>query len=77
MNLYTVKEFGKAIQLGSKYAYQMIPRFLTIWLDFGENAETNKTSIYPKLNAEVARITKDVPVYKVSGDSLPVSKYQC
>jgi len=65
MNLYTVKEFGKAIKLGSKYVYQMVPRFLTIWLDMGEDPDHSKSKIYPKINTEVARLIEEVPVYKV------------
>lgn len=37
MNVFTVKAYVTAIRLGSKYAYQTIPRILTIWLDMGEH----------------------------------------
>ena len=40
MNVYTVKEYVTALRLGSKYAYQTIPRVLTLWLDMGENVGT-------------------------------------
>lgn len=36
MNVFTVRAYVTAIRLGSKYAYQTIPRILTIWLDLGE-----------------------------------------
>ena len=39
MNVFTVKAYVTAIRLGSKYAYQTIPRILTIWLDMGEHTE--------------------------------------
>jgi serine/threonine-protein kinase ATR len=39
MNLYTARSYVTAIRLGSKYAYQTIPRILTIWLDMGEEVE--------------------------------------
>ncbi|KAH8118429.1 hypothetical protein DFH11DRAFT_1686601 [Phellopilus nigrolimitatus] len=37
MNLFTVRSYATAIRLGSKYAYQTIPRLLTLWLDMVVN----------------------------------------
>ena len=39
MNVFTVKAYVTAIRLGSKYAYQTIPRILTLWLDMGERVD--------------------------------------
>jgi len=33
---YTVENYCKALQNGTKHIYQMLPRMLTIWLDLGE-----------------------------------------
>jgi hypothetical protein len=37
--LQVVRAYVKAIQLGSKYIYQIVPRLLTIWLDLGQTPE--------------------------------------
>jgi hypothetical protein len=34
--LETVTLFGQALQHGTKYIYQAMPRMLTIWLDTGD-----------------------------------------
>ena len=33
---YTVENYCKALQNGTKHIYQMLPRMLTLWLDLGE-----------------------------------------
>ncbi|EMD40504.1 hypothetical protein CERSUDRAFT_44292 [Gelatoporia subvermispora B] len=64
MNLQTVRCFIKAIKHGTKYIYQTVPRLLTIWLDIGENPTLASTDMYRRINQEVARALKSVPVYK-------------
>ncbi|KZT05577.1 uncharacterized protein LAESUDRAFT_655532 [Laetiporus sulphureus 93-53] len=64
MNLQTVKAFAKAIRYGSKYIYQTVPRLLTLWLDMGENSVISTGNIFPRINDEVAKAIKSVPVYK-------------
>ncbi|OBZ70466.1 Serine/threonine-protein kinase atr [Grifola frondosa] len=64
MNLQTVRFFAKAAKYGSKYVYQTIPRLLTLWLDMGEDIRLSQTLIFDKLNKEVSRAIKVVPVYK-------------
>ena len=32
--LETIKEYGKASQLGQKHVFQALPRLLTLWFDF-------------------------------------------
>ena len=65
MNLSTVKSYGKAIKVGSKYVYQTVPRILTIWLDLAEDEEGSKRESFKKLNEVVSKVIKDSPVYKV------------
>ncbi|KAF5389252.1 hypothetical protein D9757_003512 [Collybiopsis confluens] len=36
MNLSIIKAYAEAINLGTKYIYQTVPRLLTLWLDLGE-----------------------------------------
>ena len=64
MNVETIKHFSKAIQCGSKYIYQTVPRVLTLWLDMGED-----TDAIPKdldiANHEVSKLIKAAPIYKV------------
>lgn len=31
------RNFAKALNYGSKYIYQTMPRMLTLWLDYGED----------------------------------------
>ncbi|OCH94317.1 hypothetical protein OBBRIDRAFT_823598 [Obba rivulosa] len=64
MNLQTVRYFSKAIKYGTKYIYQTVPRLLTIWLDMGENPTIASGEIFPRVNGEIARAIKSVPVYK-------------
>lgn len=65
MNLSTVRSYGKAIKVGSKYVYQTVPRILTIWLDLAEDEEASKRESFKKLNEVVSKVIKDSPVYKV------------
>ncbi|KAL5508165.1 hypothetical protein ACEPAH_5783 [Sanghuangporus vaninii] len=64
MNLFTVKSYATAIRLGSKYAYQTIPRLLTIWLDMGEDDGFATCDQFIKINEEVQRAITRTPVYK-------------
>ena len=32
--LSAIKEYGKALQVGEKHLYQVVPRLLSIWFDF-------------------------------------------
>ena len=54
------------MKYGSKFIYQTMPRLLTIWLDLGEDRTLSKHDIYKKINMEVSRALKVVPVYKAS-----------
>lgn len=65
MNMYTIRAYAKALKLGSKFVYQMVPRLLTIWLDLGEEASLNNTESFKKITEMVSRSFKEVPVYKV------------
>ncbi|EJD01349.1 uncharacterized protein FOMMEDRAFT_111106 [Fomitiporia mediterranea MF3/22] len=64
MNLYTVKSYAIAMRLGSKYAYQTIPRLLTIWLDMGEDDVFASCDSFSKINEEVQKAINRTPVYK-------------
>ncbi|CCL98247.1 uncharacterized protein FIBRA_00241 [Fibroporia radiculosa] len=64
MNLVTIRSYAKAMRYGSKYIYQTVPRLLTLWLDMGENQQICRGDIFPRINMEVARAIKMVPVYK-------------
>ena len=65
MNLATVKAYSIAIRFGSKYAYQTIPRLLTLWLDMGEDANLSTSDVYIAINSEVEVAIKLTPTYKV------------
>lgn len=65
MNLQTVRCFIKATRYGSKYIYQTVPRLLTLWLDMGEDRNVSTGEIFTRVNAEIARAIKSIPVYKV------------
>lgn len=64
MNVETIKHFSRAIQCGSKYIYQTVPRVLTLWLDMGEDPEAN-TKDLDVANYEVSKLIKTAPIYKV------------
>ncbi|KAI0938155.1 hypothetical protein AcV7_003428 [Taiwanofungus camphoratus] len=64
MNLQTVRCFIKATRYGSKYIYQTVPRLLTLWLDMGEDRNVSTGEIFTRVNAEIARAIKSIPVYK-------------
>lgn len=65
MNLYTVKAYAMAIRLGSKYAYQTIPRLLTLWLDMGEDTSLSQTEVFKSINTVIQEAITHAPVYKV------------
>ncbi|KAL6309800.1 hypothetical protein BKA93DRAFT_723405 [Sparassis latifolia] len=64
MNLQTVRNYVKAMRYGSKYIYQTVPRVLTLWMDMGEDGNIAKSEIFQRINMEVSRAIKSVPVYK-------------
>ncbi|KAI5124851.1 hypothetical protein M0805_007285 [Coniferiporia weirii] len=64
MNLYTVRAYSTAIRLGSKYAYQTIPRLLTIWLDMGEDNVHAGGDSFVAINTEIQNAISHTPVYK-------------
>ncbi|THU91880.1 hypothetical protein K435DRAFT_967914 [Dendrothele bispora CBS 962.96] len=64
MNLFTVKAFAKAINSGSKFIYQTVPRLLTLWLDLGAVSETKGTDGFRKINKIVFETIKTAPVWK-------------
>ncbi|KAF9190175.1 serine/threonine-protein kinase M1 [Haplosporangium sp. Z 767] len=59
---YGCRYYGKALSLGPKYLYQILPRLLTVWLDLGHQAyqaQSNPDAVaYPNLNAEFLNINK-------------------
>lgn len=65
MNAHTVRNYARAVGLGSKYVYQAIPRMLTLWLDIGENPRAASHSIFAKIQAAICQAVDNVPAYKV------------
>ncbi|KAJ3818475.1 hypothetical protein EV361DRAFT_810329 [Lentinula raphanica] len=64
MNLSTVKAYAEAINLGTKYIYQTVPRLLTLWLDLGEDDRISETDAFRAINHAVAGAIKTSPIYK-------------
>ncbi|KAJ4479010.1 hypothetical protein J3R30DRAFT_3881305 [Lentinula aciculospora] len=64
MNLSTIKAYAEAINLGTKYTYQTVPRLLTLWLDLGEDARAAETDTFKLINQAVSGAIKNSPVYK-------------
>ncbi|KIJ69878.1 hypothetical protein HYDPIDRAFT_79167 [Hydnomerulius pinastri MD-312] len=64
MNAHTIRDYVKAVMLGSKYVYQAVPRMLTLWLDLGENPKTAGHAIFSKINGAISSAIDGVPVYK-------------
>ncbi|KAE9410202.1 hypothetical protein BT96DRAFT_913020 [Gymnopus androsaceus JB14] len=64
MNLSTVKAYADAINLGTKYIYQTVPRLLTLWLDLGEDAQVAGSETFKSINQAVAHAIKASPPYK-------------
>lgn len=65
MNAHIVRNYVKAVGLGSKYVYQAIPRMLTLWLDLGENPKTATHPIFSKIHGAICQAVESVPAYKV------------
>lgn len=73
---FVVKHYGESLQYGSKYIYQSMPRLLTLWLDFGQDAnqviegngrQVEKTKYkekMQKLNDEIIKLSKVLPAYQ-------------
>lgn len=66
MNAHTVRNYARAVGLGSKYVYQAIPRMLTLWLDIGENPRTSNHHVFAKTHTAVCQAVDSVPAYKAS-----------
>lgn len=64
MHAHTVRNYAKAVGLGSKYVYQAIPRMLTLWLDFGENPKTTTHPVFLKIHGAINQAMESVPAYK-------------
>ncbi len=66
MNGATVRAYARAMKQGSKYVYQTVPRLLTIWLDLGEGAYTDKESRESviRCHEHAAKAIREVPAYK-------------
>ena len=45
--LNAMDEYGKALRVGEKHLYQVVPRLLSIWFDFNSIKETEKTEFEP------------------------------
>lgn len=68
MVLHVVHNFSNACIFGSKYIYQALPRVLTLWLNLADEGPTiTSTDEFRKINQEVSRAMKHVPIYKVCG----------
>lgn len=65
MNLSTIRAYAEAINLGTKYIYQTVPRLLTLWLDLGEDAKVAETDTFRLINQAVSGAIKNSPTYKV------------
>ena len=65
MNAHIVKNYAKAVGLGSKYVYQAIPRMLTLWLDLGENPKTATHPVFARIHGAICQAVESVPAYKV------------
>jgi len=64
MNMYTVRNYAKAIRLGSKYIYHTVPRLLTLWLDNGEDRAISGTDVFNRINEIVRDAIKEIPAFK-------------
>ena len=64
MTVYIIRNYAKAIRLGSKYIYHTVPRLLTLWLDNGEDVNISGTEVFNKINEIVAIAIKEIPAYK-------------
>lgn len=40
---FIIRHYGHALEYGSKYIYQCMPRMLSLWLDFGCNVPDGNT----------------------------------
>ncbi|KAJ2934534.1 hypothetical protein H1R20_g2555, partial [Candolleomyces eurysporus] len=64
MTMYIIRNYAKAIRLGSKYIYHTVPRLLTLWLDNGEDVNISGTDVFNKINEIVAIAIREIPAYK-------------
>ena len=64
MHAHIVRNYAKAVGLGSKYVYQAIPRMLTLWLDHGENPKTAAHHVFAKIHIAICQAVDSVPAYK-------------
>lgn len=50
-----MKEYGKALELGEKHLYQLVPRLLTIWFDFNSINKMEDTTESSSIPDETGR----------------------
>lgn len=57
--------YGKSMMYGSRYIYQSMPRFLSIWLDFTARSETNESykRVSANMNKIVDRFAESLPSF--------------
>lgn len=57
LKVIMVHHFGKSLMYGCEYIYQTVPRMLSIWLDLGENVDTDeKSQALLKINKIIRKI---------------------
>lgn len=64
--LAVIKEYVKAIRIGTKYIYQTVPRLLTLWLDMGEDRHHAASDVFRQINVETSQAIQHSNPYKVS-----------
>ena len=55
---FIIRHYGHALEYGSKYIYQCMPRMLSLWLDFGSTVPDEG-----ERNVELLRILRDSCVF--------------
>jgi serine/threonine-protein kinase ATR len=70
-SLYAVKQFGTALQHGTKYIYQTMPRMLTLWLELGtvvtpgdQRSTPAKEQVFFTMNKKMKKWAQDLPSFQ-------------
>ena len=63
---HIIKNYGRALLYGTQYIYQILPRLLTLWLDYGANVNNQKSDQnLIQFNIVISKLIQRIPAYQL------------
>lgn len=60
-----VKAYSSALNIGTKFVYQTVPRMLTLWLDIGEDPALSNTDAFGDIQQTLQLAIRKGKIYAV------------